>query len=190
MRKQMGFLVGTMILVVAAAAVAAELKSGLAVGDSVGAFTVEKCAGNPEDGVPEGQELCYRCMLGNRPVVAVFARSVNGELTALVKELDALVEKHQDQKLASFVNLLGENPAELRDAAKKLTEKSKAKHIAVVVPKDHKSGPENMKISPDADVTVLIYRQGTVEANHALASGKLNKKSIAAIVADSSKILN
>jgi hypothetical protein len=40
-------------------AMAEELKSGLDVGESVGAFNVVKCAG-PDDGVQIGQELCYR----------------------------------------------------------------------------------------------------------------------------------
>jgi hypothetical protein len=44
----------------ASAAVAAEaLKSGLQVGDSVGAFDVVKCGGS-DDGVSVGQQLCYR----------------------------------------------------------------------------------------------------------------------------------
>jgi len=37
----------------------AELTSGLQVGESVGAFNVEKCAG-VEDGVKVGAKLCYR----------------------------------------------------------------------------------------------------------------------------------
>jgi len=36
------------------------LKSGLQVGASVGPFQVVKCAGAVDDGVKEGQELCYR----------------------------------------------------------------------------------------------------------------------------------
>jgi hypothetical protein len=43
-----------------AAALAADLKSGLPVGKSVPAFQVVKCGGAPNDGVKEGQELCYR----------------------------------------------------------------------------------------------------------------------------------
>jgi hypothetical protein len=38
----------------------ADLKSGLQVGDSVGAFQVVKCGGAPKDGVKEGAQLCYR----------------------------------------------------------------------------------------------------------------------------------
>ena len=59
MRTLCSYGVAAVFLAGAAAAVAAELKSGLQVGDSVGFFEVVKCAG-PEDGVKEGQQLCYR----------------------------------------------------------------------------------------------------------------------------------
>lgn len=52
--------VAAVLLAGAATAIAAELKSGLQEGDSVGAFDVVKCAGAEGDGVKEGQELCYR----------------------------------------------------------------------------------------------------------------------------------
>jgi hypothetical protein len=45
---------------IATAASAEDLKSGLQVGDSVGAFQVVKCSGAEEDGVKVGQQLCYR----------------------------------------------------------------------------------------------------------------------------------
>ena len=37
-----------------------ELKSGLQVGDSVGFFEVVKCGGAADDGVADGDKLCYR----------------------------------------------------------------------------------------------------------------------------------
>ena len=57
-----------MAMMVAAAAVAsAEVTSGPQVGESVGAFTVTKVAGNPDDGVAVGKTLCYRCKMGRGP---------------------------------------------------------------------------------------------------------------------------
>ncbi len=41
-------------------------------GDPIGAFYVTKVAGADEDGVPVGEELCYRCKYGSRPMVMVF----------------------------------------------------------------------------------------------------------------------
>ncbi len=47
-------------LLMATAAGADELKSGLQPGQSVPAFDVIKCGGAPNDGVKVGQQLCYR----------------------------------------------------------------------------------------------------------------------------------
>lgn len=54
------FLFGSVGLVLASAIAvqAAELKSGPQVGDSIGSYTTTKCNA-VEDGVKEGQSLCY-----------------------------------------------------------------------------------------------------------------------------------
>ena len=168
---------------------AAELKSGLQEGESLGAFTVEKCAGAVNDNVEVGKNLCYRCMLGNKPVVMVWARKSDKSLADLVKQLDKKVAENSDQKLSSFVNLIGDDADKLKSDAKELAEKNKVENVAIVVPEDHKNGPEEYKINPEAEITVLIYREGKVAANHAVAAGKLDKKEIESIVADTSKIL-
>ncbi len=62
-------------------------------------------------------------------------------------------------------------------------------NVALVVPVDSANGPESYNINPDAEVTVLIYRGGKVEANHALAVGQLNDSAVKSIVADTGKIL-
>ncbi len=48
------------LLAVVSVVGAAELTSGLQVGESVGAFDVVKCSGAINDGVKVGQKLCYR----------------------------------------------------------------------------------------------------------------------------------
>lgn len=189
MRKLLSVGLAVAVLASVSAVRAEDLKSGLQVGESIGAYDVEKCAGNENDGVEQGKVLCYRCKLGNRPVIAVFARSADDKLAALMKALDALVVHNEDKKAASFVNLLGDDADALKEASKSLVEKSKAENIAVVVPIEHKNGPEALKLNPDADVTVLIYNKGKIEANHALAAGKLDAKKIKAIIADTDKIL-
>jgi len=173
-----------------AAVRADDLKSGPQVGDPVNAFQVIKAAGAPHDGVDVGTQLCYRCRMGNRPMVMVFAHKPNAGLTNLVKQLDDVVAKNQDKKMGSFVSLLGDKQEDLTAAAKQLVEDSKSQNVAVVVPLEHAAGPKDYNLSPDAEVTVLIYRQGKVEANYALAAGGLTDDTIKKIVADTSKILN
>lgn len=169
----------------------AELKSGLQAGEAIGAYTVEKVAGNPTDGVDQGQKLCYRCKLGNRPVVTIFAHSADPSVTKLVKQLDSYVAANEAKKAASFVNLLGDDVDQLKKQADMLVEKSQANQIAVVIPIDHKAaGPENLKLNPEADITVLIFNKGKIAANHAFGKGELNDAAITKIMADAEKVLN
>lgn len=174
-------------VVVAAAfvggAASAEVTSGFQVGETVGAMTVTKVAGNPLDGIPEGKELCYRCKMGARPVVMVFARTADAKLAKLLKKLDEEIEEHQDAKLTSFVNMLGTDTTSLKKDAAEFVKVNGIERIAFVVPKDDsKNGPADYKIAPDADLTVVCFKGGTVVANHALAKGQLSDQTIDAIV--------
>lgn len=166
-----------------------ELKSGLQPGDRIGAYNVTKVAGAPNDGVPEGAELCYRCKLQNRPVVAVFAREVDEELVALVKELNQIVAKNQAKQMGSFVNLLGNDPEMLTKDAKKLAQESEAENVAVVVPIDHKNGPDHLKLNENAEVTVLIYKNGVIEKNLAFAKDEMCGECVKQVLKDSEVIL-
>ncbi len=193
MRKLLSLAVAIAILSVAglaSAAKTAKVESGLKQGDKIEAFYVTKFAGNANDGVEDGKTLCYRCKLGKQPVVAVFARSVNDNLAKLIGEVDKVVAKNQDKKLASFVNLVGDDNKQLKKDAQKLVKKSAAKHIAVVAPAEGRKGWDKLKLSDKADVTILIYKDGTIVANHAFAASKLDKAAIASVIADTDKILN
>lgn len=168
---------------------AEEVKSGLQKGEKIGAYYVDKYAGNENDSVEVGATLCYRCKMGKRPVVTVFAKGTDENLTALIKELDAIVEKNKDKKLAAYVNLIGEDQEEMKKAAKTLIKESKAKNVAVVGPAKGKKGWDNLKINGDAQVTVLAFKNGVIEANYALSEGQLDKECVSKIVADAGKLV-
>jgi len=182
---------GLAVMLLAGATVvgAADLKSGLQPGDLVGAFDVEKCGGAVNDGKEVGANFCYRCMLGNKPVVMVFARKADSSLAELARELDKHVAKNADQKLSSFVNLIGKNSDELKAAAKEFAAKNKLENVALVVPQENENGPADFNINPDAEVTVTIYRNGKVQASHAVGAGGLSQDEIKNIIADTGKIL-
>jgi hypothetical protein len=182
---------GLAFLLAATASVsAAELTSGLQPGDLVGAFDVEKCGGAVNDGREVGANFCYRCMLGNKPVVMVFSRNADKSLGKLAKALDKHVAKNSDQKLSSFINLLGNDPAELKAEAKSFAAKHQLENVALVVPNDSTNGPAEFGVNPDAETTVTIYRNGKVAASHAIPAGGLSKEQIKSIIADTAKILN
>ena len=172
-----------MALMVTAATVAqAEVTSGPQVGEQVGAFTVTKVAGNADDGVDEGKTLCYRCRMGQRPVVMVFARSADEKLAKFLKKLEEEIEEHQDTKLSAFVNMIGTDEDALKKSAADFVAKHGLTRVAFVVPTQAKDGPDNLKIAPDADLTVVCYKEGTVKANHAFAAGGLSDDKIDALV--------
>ena len=172
-----------MALMVTAATVAqAEVTSGPQVGEQVGAFTVTKVAGNADDGVDEGKTLCYRCRMGQRPVVMVFARSADEKLAKFLKKLEEEIEEHQDTKLSAFVNMIGTDEDALKKSAADFVAKHGLTRVAFVVPTQAENGPDNLKIAPDADLTVVCYKEGTVKANHAFAAGGLSDDKIDALV--------
>jgi hypothetical protein len=166
------------------------LKSGPQVGDSVGAFQVVKAAGAEGDGVAVGDQLCYRCKMGNRPMVMIFAHKADESLAKLAKKVDAVVAENSSKKMGSFVNLLGDKSEELKAEGAKFVQDNGIKHIAIVVPKDQPNGPADYSLSDKAEVTVLIYRQGTVVANFAIPAGGLTDETIKEIVDGTNKILN
>jgi hypothetical protein len=174
----------------AGTATAAELKSGPQPGDSLGAFHVKKVAGAVDDGVKEGSELCYRCKLQDRPVVMIFARTPDAKLAKLLKALDQQVAKHKEEHLSSFVNLIGKDEEKLGDAGKKLAKEAELENVAVVVPVDQPNGPEDYKIDPKADLTVIVYREGKVRNNHAFAKDELEKEHVEKILEESAELLN
>jgi len=160
----------------------AEVTSGYQVGETVGAMTVTKVTGNSLDGIPDGQSLCYRCKMGSRPVVMVFARTADEKLAKLLKLLDEEIEEHQDAKLSSFVNMLGTDADSLKKDATEFVKLHGLERIAFVVPDDSANGPAAYKIAPDADVTVVCFKGGKVTANYAVAKGQLSEEKIDAIV--------
>ncbi|MDZ4779957.1 MAG: hypothetical protein SGJ19_06875 [Planctomycetia bacterium] len=120
----------------------------------------------------------------------IFARKSDGHLASLVKQLDKALSEHSGQKLAAFVNFLGEDADALTAAAKELAKEHQIENVALVVPADQPNGPEDYQISPDAELTVMLYKGMNVKVNHVLAKDGLDEKAEKAILDDLSKILD
>lgn len=115
----------------------------------------------------------------------IFTREINDSLTSLVKKLDAQVAK-SDKKMGAFVVLLTDE----EDADKKLkalTDKEGIKNVSLTV--DSIAGPPAYKVDKDAAVTVVLYKQQKVEANHAFKKGEFNAKGIEKVLDDLPKIV-
>ena len=178
------WIAGACVVALTGLLVAAELESGLKVGDVPGLYNVKDVTGPSA-----GKSLCYRCQYGQRPVVNIFTRSVTPELGALVKEVDGIVGKNGDKKMAAFVTVLAEDADKLSPQLKEMAEKAGIKNVPLTI-FDGSSGPPDYKIAKDADVTVLMWSKSEVKANFALEKGKLDGAQTKAIVAATDKILN
>ncbi len=159
-----------------------EVKSGLEVGKSIGAFDVVKCAGALEDGVKVGDQLCYRCKYGGRPMVMVFSRNADKSLAQFMGKLNDVVGKNSDKQLKAFINIVGEDREKLEEVAKTFGKESK--NVPVVVPVEYESGPKDYGVNPKVETTIIIAKGGKVVANHALDKDGLTEKAIGKILED------
>lgn len=156
----------------------------LQVGDDVGAFYVKDVTGPKA-----GDSLCYRCRYGDRPVVSIFARTVDDNLAALLKEVDAIVGKNSGKDMAAFLVVMSDDPAGQEEKLKQLAKDNDLKHTPLTTFEDV-NGPRSYRISKDADITVMMWVDGKIKVNEALKQGDLTKEKIAAVAKDTSKILN
>lgn len=163
---------------------AADLKSGLQVDDYPAAFNVTDVTGPRA-----GKKLCYRCQYGDRPVVSVFVRKMDENTAKLVKQIDDVVGKHEEKKMAAFVTVLTDDPDAQEAALKKTADEQKITHTPLTV-FENAVGPTKYKIDEKASVTVMMWVEGNVKVNHAFAEGDLSDAAIAKVVEDTAKILN
>lgn len=162
---------------------AAQVKSGLEPGSYAAPFIVRDITGPAK-----GESLCYFCRYGGRPVVSIFARDVDENLTKLVKQVDQQIEKNKDQQLSAFVVLLTDDPDAAAPKLKKLAETTKVKNVPLTL-FDGQTGPEDYKIAKDANLNVMMWVGGQVKVNEAFAKAKLAKKQLASLDKATGKIL-
>jgi hypothetical protein len=163
---------------------AAEVKSGLKDGAHVDAFIVRDCTGPSK-----GESLCYRCKYAARPVVAIFTRTLDANVTNLIKNIDQQVGKNSDKNMRAFVVLLTDDPDAAQPKLVELAKKNKIKNVPLTI-FDGIAGPPAYKLQKGAEVTVLMWKKHVVKANFGFAKGKLDKKSVKTVATDTKKILD
>lgn len=163
------------------AVAAEEIKSGLQPGSFPGAFEVLDCSGPAK-----GETLCYRCRYGQQPVVSIFARNIDDNVTALLKKVDGEIEKNKPLK--AFFVLLTDDAKGSEAKLTELAKKNEIKNVPLTIFEGSK-GPDDYELSDKADVTVMMWVNGDVKVNHAFAKGKLNEEASKAIAGETKKIL-
>jgi hypothetical protein len=173
----------SLTLALAGAVVAAEaLKSGPQVGEDLpGTFKPLNITG-PD----AGKVTCIFCEYGESPVALVFARTLSEPLARLTKRLDAAAGQHKAAGLFTSVVFLNRDES-LPKEIKQLAEREKIEHASLRTFKPE--GPMDYNIAKDADITVILFTDRAVKANHVFRKGELTDKAIDVIVAEIPKIL-
>jgi len=178
-------LTGCAILALTTASLAGggALKSGPAVGTEVpGPFHPMNVTGEHA-----GKKACLYCSNGPNPVAVVFAREATPQVATLLKKLDEATAKNDKASMGSFAVFCSDKEG-LDKALKEMATKQNLKKLILSI--DNPAGPSEYKIAKEAEVTVLLYNDFTVRANHAFkASSDLSDKAIATVVADVAKIV-
>ena len=172
----------TALVVCGGAAIAADLKSGPQTGEMIpGPFHPLNV--NGEDA---GKKACLYCKGGDSPVVAIFARSADdAKLKKLITTLEDATVKNAKAELNGFVVFCSNND-KLQAKLKEFAEKAQLKNVILAI--DEPAGPDKYNISKHADITVVLYKERVVRANHTYAKGKLTDKDIETVSAEIAKL--
>ena len=117
----------------------------------------------------------------------IFAREITPELTALIKDVDKQVGENKEKKMSAFVVFLSDDADTMEPKIKELAKKNKLTIPLTII--EDVAGPEEYKISKDADVTVMMWVESEVKVNHAFGKGKLKKENVKKVAAETKKIL-
>jgi len=114
-------------------------------------------------------------------VVCVFARTIDGNLTSLVKAIDKAVEKNASKRLCAFVVILTDDADSTAQKLTKLAEEHNIDHVPLTLVEG--PGPKSYNLNPEAEVTILLWKNTRVVKNFAYDStSDLTPKTIEKIV--------
>jgi hypothetical protein len=133
-----------------------------------------------------GTKNDYTEQHGGNPVVLIFARKLSLPLTALTRKLDVAVSRNRSARLRAVLVVLSDD-AGMEKKLEDLASEDGIRNVSLAVMEP--AGPKHYKLSPAADVTVVLYRNSKVVANHAFRPGKFDEKGIGAILRDVPRIV-
>jgi hypothetical protein len=137
-------------------------------------------------GAAAGKKNCLYCSNGGNPVAVVFAREATPAVAKLLKQLDEATVKNAKSEMGSYAVFCSDKDG-LDKALTKLAADQKLTKLILAI--DNPAGPKEYQISKDAEVTVLLYTDFTVKANHTFSKGALTDAAITKVVADVAKIV-
>ena len=160
------------------------IKSGRRIGELVPSFYVRAVTGPNRN-----KSICYVCRNGDRPVIMVLMRRVHDDLTVLLKQLDKVVDKNRANGLRCFGVLIHEEPSKATPIVQTLAFNNKIR-IPLSVTTDVVSAPACQNLSPDAGLTVVLYRDLKVVKSYGFNSVELQKQDVTKVMSAVKELLD
>jgi hypothetical protein len=132
-------------------------------------------------GPQRGTQHCFICETGDRPMVIVFARSLNESLGQLVHKLDKAMTQHKMADLRAWVTFLGEDHLTFDPKVVDWGKKHATGNVPLAVFEDP-VGPPTYLLAREADVTILLAVKQRVVFNFAFRAGELNDQAIESVL--------
>jgi hypothetical protein len=158
-------------------------KSGLKVNQRPGPYTSVVATGPMR-----GQSHCFICEAGDRPIVIVFARTLNDPLGKLTARIDKALDQHKKSELRAWVTFLAEDQPSFDPRVVDWGQKHAIRTVPLGVFEDP-VGPPSYLLNRAADVTILLSVKQRVVANFAYREGELNDAAIGEVIKSLSRIV-
>jgi len=155
---------------------AERLKSGPKVGSYVPSFYIKAVTGPLMN-----KTICYVCRNGQRPVVMLLLRRVDRDLKPLFKQLDRLVDENRAAGLRGFGVLVSEKSTKATSAVQTFAFNNKIS-LPLTVGGESVAAADNQNLSPDAALTVVLYRKRRVVKTWSYRAGELKPSDVDGII--------
>jgi hypothetical protein len=128
-------------------------------------------------GPNRGQETCFICDAGDKPAVAVFARTTSDALGKLVGKIDRALAEHKAADLRAWVTFLGKDHDTFDGLLIEWSKKHGLKSLPVGTFQEE-DGPPTYRVARDADVTVVLFVNRKVQATFGFRSKELTEEAV------------
>ncbi|MBA63397.1 MAG: hypothetical protein CMJ76_13650 [Planctomycetaceae bacterium] len=121
-------------------------------------------------------------------MVAIFTRKLDDNLVSLTKKLQAQLYENSAKQLRCFVVYLTNQPADHEEQLAALAIKHRLRTLPLTIFAG-KKGPPEIKLSPKAENTVIMWKGLEVKNNYAFEEGKMDANAIENVVLGLNTIL-
>ena len=121
-------------------------------------------------------------------MVAIFTRKLDDNLVSLTKKLQAKLYENSSRQLRCFVVFLTDEPAKFEEELAAIAVKHRLRTLPLTI-FTGSNGPAEIKLSPQAENTVLMWKGLQVKSNNAFEAGKMDANAVENLVLGLNAIL-